>query len=280
MKSDSNRAVISRSLPGWAPWAMRGAAAAMLFATGGIHLDLYLTGYRFIPTIGVLFILQVAAVFALGLAVVTVPRRIVAVSGSLFALSTLGGYVLSLWVGLFGFKEVRTTAGIVAGIVEIAAFVVLGGLAAWPASTTLGRHGQPAQVTDRVATVGKRLVAPAGIIASLVFAIALIGATSAQSGSSGSAGTLSLGNVARVTIHDFAFSPNRVIVRPGETVEVTNHDSVTHTFSATPGDRSTFTTGPIVPNQTRMVVAPMTPGTYPYFCQIHPFMTGALVVKK
>jgi len=27
----------------------------MLLATGGIHLDLYLTGYRFIPTIGVLW---------------------------------------------------------------------------------------------------------------------------------------------------------------------------------------------------------------------------------
>src|ERR1700722_6206468 len=125
MRTDSGRAAISRSLPGWVPWAMRVAAAAMLFAAGGIHLDLYLTGYRFIPTIGVLFILQVIGAAVLGLAVIAVPRRIVAISAALFALSTLGGYVLSIWVGLFGFTEVRTTAGIVAGIVEVGAFVVL-----------------------------------------------------------------------------------------------------------------------------------------------------------
>ncbi len=34
-------------------------------------------------------------------------------------MATLGGYPLSVWVGLFGFTEVRTTAGIVAGIIEI-----------------------------------------------------------------------------------------------------------------------------------------------------------------
>ena len=279
MRTDSNRAVISQSLPGWVPWAMRGAAASMLFATSGIHLDLYLTGYRFIPTIGVLFILQVIAAIALGLAVIAVPRRIVAISAALFALSTLGGYVLSLWVGLFGFKEVRTTAGIVAGIVEVVAFVVLGGLAAaWPVSTTFGAPGKPGMITDRAAAVGKRLVAPLGIVASLVLAIALISAT-AETGSSGSPGTVSSGNVVGVTIHDFAFSPNRVVVRPGETIEITNHDGVAHTFSAMPGDKSKFTSGPIVPNATRTVVAPMAPGTYPYFCQIHPFMTGTLVVE-
>jgi plastocyanin len=262
------------------PRVMRVAAAALLFATGGIHLDLYLTGYRFIPTIGVLFILQVIAAAVLGLAVIAVPRRIVAISGALFALSTLGGYVLSLWVGLFGFKEVRTTAGIVAGIVEVGAFVVLGGLATSPISTTSGGERQPETLTDRVAPGGKRLVAPFGVLASLVLAIALIGATPAATGSSGSAGTLPTGNVARVTIHDFAFSPNRVIVRPGETVEITNRDGVAHTFSSMPGDKSKFTSGPIVLNATRTVVAPVVPGTYPYFCQIHPFMTGTLVVQK
>jgi hypothetical protein len=34
-----------------------------------------------------------------------------AAAGAGFALATLGGYLLSVWVGLFGFKEVRTTAG-------------------------------------------------------------------------------------------------------------------------------------------------------------------------
>jgi len=34
-----------------------------------------------------------------------------AAAGAGFALATMGGYLLSLWIGLFGFKEVRTTAG-------------------------------------------------------------------------------------------------------------------------------------------------------------------------
>ena len=45
--------------PGW-PWrlGLRLAGAGLLAAAGAIHLDLYLTGYRTIPTIGWLFLLQ------------------------------------------------------------------------------------------------------------------------------------------------------------------------------------------------------------------------------
>jgi hypothetical protein len=77
------------------------------------------------PTIGVLFLLQVIAAFLLGLLVLALSRPVVALAGAGFAASTLGGYILSLWIGLFGFNEVRTTAGIVAGVVEVAAFIAL-----------------------------------------------------------------------------------------------------------------------------------------------------------
>ena len=49
------------------------AGAGLLIATAAIHLDLYLTGYRTIPTIGWLFLLQVIAAFGLGLAVLAIP---------------------------------------------------------------------------------------------------------------------------------------------------------------------------------------------------------------
>jgi hypothetical protein len=48
-----------------------------LIATAAIHLDLYLTGYRTIPTIGWLFQLQVIAAFGLGLAVLAIPSQLV-----------------------------------------------------------------------------------------------------------------------------------------------------------------------------------------------------------
>jgi predicted lipoprotein with Yx(FWY)xxD motif len=113
---------------------LRVAGAGLLAATGGIHLDLYLTGYRSIPVIGWLFLLQVIAAFGLALAVLVSGSRLAAAAGAGFALSTLGGYLLSVWIGLFGFTEVRTTAGIVAGVIEVAAFAVLAVLAAVPAA--------------------------------------------------------------------------------------------------------------------------------------------------
>jgi len=113
--------------------SLRLAGAGLLAATAAIHLDLYLTGYRSIPTIGWLFLLQVIAAFALAAAVLAtafargdglVPR-LVAAAGAGFAVATLGGYLLSLWIGLFGFREVRTSAGTVAGVIEVAAFAAL-----------------------------------------------------------------------------------------------------------------------------------------------------------
>ena len=101
------------------------AGAALLVASGSIHLDLYLTGYRSIPTIGWLFLLQVIAAYVLAVAVGVTGHRLAAAAGAAFALGTLGGYLLSLKVGLFGFTEVRTTAGIVAGIIDVAAFAAL-----------------------------------------------------------------------------------------------------------------------------------------------------------
>src|SRR6516164_2605474 len=127
-----------RPTPGWPVVILRVAGAGLLIATGAIHLDLYLTGYRSIPTIGWLFLLQVIATFALALAILVAPLVLasrpaldagLSAAGAGFALATLGGYLLSLWVGLFGFREIRTTAGVVAGVLEVVAFAALAALA-------------------------------------------------------------------------------------------------------------------------------------------------------
>ena len=101
------------------------AGVALLVASGAIHLDLYLTGYNSIPTIGWLFLLQVISAFALAIAIAVTGLRLAYAAGAAFAIGTLAGYLLSLKVGLFGFTEVRTTAGVVAGIIDVAAFAVL-----------------------------------------------------------------------------------------------------------------------------------------------------------
>jgi len=116
--------------------APRVLGAGLLVATGALHLDLYLTGYRTIPTIGALFLLQVITSFALALALLVTGSRIAAAAGAGFVLSTLAGYLISLRTPLFSFREVRTEAGITAGIVEVVAFTVLVAVALGPAGTS------------------------------------------------------------------------------------------------------------------------------------------------
>ncbi len=123
---------------------LRLAGAGLLAATGAIHLDLYLTGYRSIPALGWLFLLQVITAFGLAAAVLAAGGRLIAAAGAGFALATLGGYLLSVWIGLFGFQEIRTTAGIVAGVIEVAAFAALAALAAAPVPR--GQQAGPATV--------------------------------------------------------------------------------------------------------------------------------------
>ncbi len=135
-------------------WYYGIAGAALLIASGSIHLDLYLTGYRSIPTIGPLFLLQVIAAFALAVAIPVTRHWLAAAAGAGFAISTLGGYLLSLKVGLFGFTEVRTTAGIVAGIIDVAAFAVL----AVAVAIALGLDRRALQATAAASVVALALL--------------------------------------------------------------------------------------------------------------------------
>ncbi len=79
-----------------------------------------------------------------------------------------------------------------------------------------------------------------------------------------------------ITIHNFAFSPGSLKVRPGQKVTVVNRDSVTHTVTSTTGK---FNTGDIGPGKTVTFIAPRKAGKYPYRCTIHQYMTGTLVVS-
>jgi predicted lipoprotein with Yx(FWY)xxD motif len=209
-----------RPVPGWPAVILRVAGSGLLIATAAIHLDLYLTGYRTIPTIGWLFLLQVIAAFGLGLAVLAIPRRLVTASrlaagaGAGFALATLGGYLLSVWTGLFGFKEVRTGAGIAAGLVEVAAFVVLAALALAPAPAG-GAAAAPARFPARIPPAAARAAgmtaAGLAVAALVLFGLVVAGANPAAPPATGTAlktttigGTTVLTNAKGFTLYSFA----------------------------------------------------------------------------
>ena len=191
-----------RPVAGWPRLALRIAGGGLLIATAALHLDLYLTGYRNIPTIGWLFLLQVIAGFALGIAALVTGSRLVAAAGAGFALATLGGYLLTLWFGLFGFKEVRTTAGIVAGVIEIAAAAALGMIALTP-PTRQGRH-QAAGIGGRLQAGvpgAAGLVAGAAVLALIVLgsSVAVVGSGSSASSASGGLRTATIGGATVLT---------------------------------------------------------------------------------
>ena len=174
--------------------ALRLAGGGLLIATGAIHLDLYLTGYRSIPTIGWLFLLQIIAAFALGAAVLVSGHWLAAAAGAGFALATLGGYLLTLWIGLFGFTEVRTTAGIVAGIIEVAAFAALAGLAALSVKRLPATAAGTATGTATAASVGV-----VSLVALAVFAGSVASASPAAPATAGTLRTASIGGVTVLT---------------------------------------------------------------------------------
>jgi plastocyanin len=78
-----------------------------------------------------------------------------------------------------------------------------------------------------------------------------------------------------VKIDNFAYTPQQITVKAGTTVVWTNGDDIPHTVTSSDNkfrskaldtdDKFSFTF--------------TTPGTYKYFCALHPHMTGSIVVE-
>ena len=88
--------------------------------------------------------------------------------------------------------------------------------------------------------------------------------------------TTATATAVHLEIANFAYSPARLVVGPGERVTVTNTDNVDHTVTAMNG---TFATRDLARGQSMSFLAPRRPGVYGYYCAIHQFMQGVLVVK-
>ncbi|HMC43876.1 MAG TPA: cupredoxin family copper-binding protein [Caballeronia sp.] len=80
-----------------------------------------------------------------------------------------------------------------------------------------------------------------------------------------------------VVIDNFSFSPAQLSVAAGSTVTWENHDDMPHTIvnDATPRE---FKSAPLDSGENFSQTFSK-PGTYKYFCSIHPHMTGTIVVK-
>jgi hypothetical protein len=104
-------------------------------------------GYRTIPTIGSLFLVQVIAGALLALLLLLSRRLLIVVAAAGFMIATIVGLLLSIYVGLFGFMDTLAAsfAGLSLGI-EVAGAAVLAVV-----GTVLVRgHGHTDQCQDPV----------------------------------------------------------------------------------------------------------------------------------
>jgi hypothetical protein len=108
---------------------LRLGCVALLAWIGYIHLHLWQEGYRQIPTNGPLFLLDAVAGFALAAVLLVWPRPLAGLLAAGYTASTLGALIISLSVGLFGFRE-STSASFVTESLTIESITVLG-LISW-----------------------------------------------------------------------------------------------------------------------------------------------------
>lgn len=82
----------------------------------------------------------------------------------------------------------------------------------------------------------------------------------------------------KIEIKDFLYSPASATVKVGQKVAVTNRDSASHTLTdrATP---ASFDSDTIRQNQTRTVTFTKA-GTFKFYCQFHPTMSGTVTVTQ
>jgi len=78
-----------------------------------------------------------------------------------------------------------------------------------------------------------------------------------------------------VKIDNFSFAPTSLVVRVGTQITWTNRDDIPHTVVE---DGKTFKSR-VLDTDEKFTFTPNKPGTYKYYCSIHPKMTAKLVVE-
>jgi plastocyanin len=80
-----------------------------------------------------------------------------------------------------------------------------------------------------------------------------------------------------IEIKDFAFNPQTITVRSGEKITWTNRDEEPHTIVSV---EKQFKKSSALDTDQTFTITAGAPGTYTYFCSVHPKMTGTIIVVK
>ena len=123
---------------------------------------------------------------------------------------------------------------------------------------------------ERKRTMTKRNVRVVGLATSLVATLLVFaGSPSVRAADQPSEAT------AEVKIDNFSFGPQTITVPVGATVTWTNRDDIPHTVVSTDG----VFKSKVRDTDEKFSYTFKKAGTYPYFCSVHPKMTGNVVVQ-
>jgi len=78
-----------------------------------------------------------------------------------------------------------------------------------------------------------------------------------------------------IAIDNFSFTPQKITVKAGTTITWTNRDDIPHTVVSTDQAFKSKT----LDTDDKFTTTLAKPGTYTYFCSIHPKMTGKIIVQ-
>ena len=81
----------------------------------------------------------------------------------------------------------------------------------------------------------------------------------------------------KIEIKDFAFNPQTITVKSGEKITWVNRDEEPHTVVSV---EKQFKKSMALDTDQEFTVTAGAPGTYTYFCSVHPKMTGTIIVQK
>ena len=81
----------------------------------------------------------------------------------------------------------------------------------------------------------------------------------------------------QIVIKDFHFTPETLTVKSGEKITWINRDEEPHTVVSV---EKQFKKSTALDTDQEFVITAGAPGTYTYFCSVHPKMTGTIIVEK
>jgi plastocyanin len=125
------------------------------------------------------------------------------------------------------------------------------------------------QAEEEVMKVKFARIGLASVVAALLVMFAAAGRVGGAAAQGKTAAT------AEVKIDNFSFGPTALTVPVGTTVTWTNRDDIPHTVVSTDG---VFKSKALDTNDSFSFVFSK-PGTYAYFCSIHPKMTAQVIVQ-